>query len=137
MPVDAIGRASNVESSGLNNNVVDIEEFLQIFLTQLNFQDPLEPVDNREFMAQLAQFSSVEIANRTNENIENLLNVVSVDQSIGLIGKSVELNTQSGPMDGRVTTIRFVSGNPRITVQLSDGTFIQDLNPAQINLVRN
>ena len=75
MAVDAIGR-TETQSFDINQSTVGLEDFLQIFLTQLSFQDPLEPVDNREFLAQLAQFSSLQVATETESGIDNLLDII-------------------------------------------------------------
>src|SRR5690554_3043438 len=115
MAVDSIAKISN-ESLGLQQKTVGLEDFMKIFLTQLSFQDPLEPVDNREFIAQLAQFSSLEVTNRTNANMESLLDVQSISQTVGLIGKKVQIAGEQGPMVGKVTTISFSNGNPELTL---------------------
>ncbi|MBU6955223.1 MULTISPECIES: flagellar hook capping FlgD N-terminal domain-containing protein [unclassified Hahella] len=135
MAIDSIARVS-AEAGGLKQNTVGIEDFLQIFLTQLTFQDPLEPVDNREFIAQLAQFSSLETATRTNENIEGLLDVQSVAQTVGLIGKTVQVNDEQGFAVGKVSTITFNNGKPEITMVQEDGTPIVGISPSRISLVR-
>ena len=111
---------------------------MEIFLAQLNFQDPLEPVDNREFIAQLAQFSALQISNESNSHVEQLLEVQSVNQSPGLIGKSVEVVTETGQrVIGEVSTIRFgSSGNPLLTIKVGDDSFITDISPARVTLVR-
>ncbi|OZG74840.1 flagellar hook capping protein [Hahella sp. CCB-MM4] len=135
MAVESIGRI-NSDSTALRQNAVGIEDFLQIFLTQLTFQDPLEPVDNREFIAQLAQFSSLETATRTNDNIEGLLDVQAVSQSVGLIGKTVQVDNGDGFAIGKVTTITFNNGNPLLTLQTEDDTPITGISPSQITVVR-
>lgn len=137
MPVDSIGHVASPEVD-LQQNMVGIEDFLEIFLAQLNFQDPLEPVDNREFIAQLAQFSALQISNESNSHVEQLLEVQSVNQSLGLIGKSVEVVTETGQrVIGEVSTIRFgSSGNPLLTIKVGDDSFITDISPARVTLVR-
>ena len=60
MPVDAIGSILNqADTTVTRQNTIDQEDFIKLFLSQLQFQDPLEPVDNREFLSQLAQFSNL------------------------------------------------------------------------------
>jgi flagellar basal-body rod modification protein FlgD len=137
MPVEAIGRPAS-DTASLQQNNVGINDFLQIFLTQLNFQDPLEPVDNREFIAQLAQFSTLEIQTRANSNIEGLLDVESADQSLGLLGKTVEIQGESGISVGDVTAVRFdvSNGSPQLTVKIGDDEFLNNVSPARVSLVR-
>ena len=73
MPVDAIGNVLNPANPGTTqNNTIDQNDFIKLFLSQLQFQDPLEPVDNREFLAQLAQFSSLEKLTSIETSIKEL-----------------------------------------------------------------
>ena len=137
MAVEAIG---GVVGAGLNNLEragVSQDDFIRLFLTQLNFQDPLEPVDNREFLAQLAQFSSVEQLRILGENIDAMLGVQASTQSITLLGRTVEVLGNNGASAvGQVTTINFRSGAPLLTIRQSDGAVIPDISPAQVTLVR-
>ena len=57
------------------NASIGQEDFLHILLTQLRFQDPLKPVDNQQFVAQLAQFSALEINRQQSEKIDTLLQI--------------------------------------------------------------
>lgn len=136
MAVDAIGGVVGGGVQDLQRSGVNQDDFLKIFLSQLSFQDPLEPVDNREFLAQLAQFSAVEQQRQTNENVEGLLNVQAATQAIGLLGRTVQVDSAAGQTVGQVTTLNFQSGRPLLTVRLSDGSFVQDLSPAQVTIVR-
>ena len=79
MAIDSVGAVGRTDVVSAQASV-GLDDFLNIFLTQLNYQDPLEPVDNREFLAQLAQFSSVELANRTNETTSAILDVSNISQ---------------------------------------------------------
>lgn len=68
------------------------DDFLRLLTTQLSNQDPLKPVDNQEFIAQLAQFASVEQLNKVSTNLESLLVAqTSTNQlaAAGLVGKDV------------------------------------------------
>lgn len=73
--------------------VENFDTFLSLLTTQLKYQDPLDPMDSGEFVAQLVQFTNVEQAIATNSNLEKLLNVQSSNQmvgALGYIGKQVE-----------------------------------------------
>jgi flagellar basal-body rod modification protein FlgD len=116
---------------------VSQDEFLRLFLTQLSFQDPLEPVDNREFLAQLAQFASVEQLRALNENLEGDLQIASSQQAIELLGKTVDVSTNAtgGFLTGQVTTVNFRQGKPALTVQTPSGP-LDGVSLAQVLLVR-
>jgi flagellar basal-body rod modification protein FlgD len=67
-------------------------DFLKLFMQELTYQDPLKPIDNREFMAQMAQFSSLQATHNTNELLNRLINVTSANQSLELLNKEVKLH---------------------------------------------
>lgn len=137
MAVESIGTvaqtssAANLQSAGLGQ-----EDFLKILLTQLQFQDPLKPMDNQEFIAQLAQFSGLEINRQNNEKIDTLLTLQVANQAIGLIGKTVEVGTNDGLQAGTVTTVGFQGGTPLLTVKTATGAFLTDVSLSQISVVR-
>ena len=70
------------------------EDFLQLLVAQLSAQDPLNPMDSREFSAQLAQFSALEQMTNINTTLEDL---VKAQQAMGnsslisIIGKLVDI----------------------------------------------
>lgn len=136
MAVDAIGGAVGTGLGELTRSGVSQDDFIRLFLTQLNFQDPLEPVDNREFLAQLAQFSSVEQLRTLGENIDALLGVQASGQALGLLGRSVEVATESGSAIGQVTTLNYRSGKPLLTITQTNGNILPDVSPSQVLIVR-
>ncbi|AUM12956.1 flagellar hook assembly protein FlgD [Ketobacter alkanivorans] len=135
MAVDSIGRVAN-PNAGLNQAAVGLEDFLDIFLAQLNFQDPLEPVDNREFIAQLAQFSALELANRTSDNVEGLLEVNSVDQAVGLLGREVNIRGDNGLVVAEVIAIRLQGSQPVLSVRTAEEQILDGISPAQVSVIR-
>ena len=70
------------------------DAFLQLLTTQLNNQDPLDPMDNEAFVAQLAQFSSVEGIKGMQSSLENMVSGMRQDQMMAgasLVGKKVSV----------------------------------------------
>lgn len=136
MAVNAIGSVGDSASDVPSSAQLGQEDFMRILLAQLQFQDPLKPVDNQEFVAQLAQFSALEINRQQGEKIDQLLAIQSVDQSVGIIGKNVELQTAQGSsVAGSVTAVSFRTGEPRLTVT-ANGTPITDVRLSDVMLVR-
>jgi flagellar basal-body rod modification protein FlgD len=115
MAVNAIGVVDSSTSSVPQNAAIGQDDCLRILLTQLRFQDPLKPVDNQEFVAQLAQFSALENTRQQSEKVDSLLQVSGADQAIGLLGKQVQAGAANSV--GTVTAISFASGTPTLTVQ--------------------
>ena len=138
MAVNLIGGITSSASPAINLQTTGIgqEDFFKILVTQLSFQDPLKPLDNQEFIAQIAQFTNLEQTRQMNDRIDTLLSIQSVTQSIGLIGRTVEVFTQSGPVVGTVTTLNFQSGQPFLTVRTTEGQSLIGLTLDQITVIR-
>jgi flagellar basal-body rod modification protein FlgD len=110
-------------------NTIDQNDFIKLFLSQLQFQDPLEPVDNREFLAQMAQFSALEQARQTSSNTESLLIMQSSSMAMTLLDQLVVVDGQTSI--GRVTAVSFTRNGPELDVsiggQLYRGVRMQDV----------
>jgi flagellar basal-body rod modification protein FlgD len=138
MPVDAIGTVLNPQTAGpTDQTAIRQEDFIRLFLSQLQFQDPLEPVDNREFLAQLAQFSSLEQSRQTSENTNSMLAMDAASQALGLLQKSVEVQNGGVASIGTVTAIAFTQSGPQLTVTTSTGNVLSNIRLSQISLVKN
>ena len=107
---------------------VNIQDFLRILVAQLNNQDPLKPLDNEQFVTQLAQFTSLQQSQNLNDKLASLLTIQGTMQSVGLLGRSVEVNGASGQVSGTVSALNFVSGEPRLTVTLDNGSVLSDVS---------
>ncbi|MCM8525343.1 MAG: hypothetical protein NE327_02425 [Lentisphaeraceae bacterium] len=95
MEVSAVSGTEALESSTQTDNVfgqsfIGKEGFLKLLITQLQNQDPLEPMSNEDFAAQLAQFSSLEQMQNLNENFGQLMDLTKISGSANLIGKTVQ-----------------------------------------------
>lgn len=137
MPVDSIGTVLNPQNNAATaQNTIQQEDFIRLFLSQLQFQDPLEPVDNREFLAQLAQFSSLEQSRQTSENTESMLAMDSASQALALLDRDVEVQNGGVASTGTVTAIRFTQTGPELTVQTTLGQVLPNIRLSQISLVK-
>jgi flagellar basal-body rod modification protein FlgD len=137
MPVDAIGSVLNQQDGSVTrNNTIDQEDFIKLFLSQLQFQDPLEPVDNREFLAQLAQFSNLEQTRQTSQNTEGLLVMNSSAQALALLNKTVEVQVNGAANTGTVIAVQFTTSGPEISVQTTAGPVLTAIHLSQVSLVK-
>lgn len=78
---------------------LNYDSFLKLLTAQMKFQDPTKPMDATQFVAQLASFSNVEQAIKTNNKLDALLISQALTQVDGLIGKTVT------SMDGNITGV--------------------------------
>lgn len=119
----------------VNATGVDQADYLKLFMQELTYQDPLKPVDNREFMAQMAQFSSLQEARTTNEHLTQLLGMTSGNQSLNLLGKKVRIKNVTG--EGVVTKVEFFEQAPPKVSVLMDNGEIPQIELGQIVEVRS
>ena len=99
----ALSSIDNYTSAGSGRNTLGEDDFLTLLVAQLENQDPLEPQDNTEFIAQLAQFSSLEQQTSTNDKLDEL--IVSQTSSgqmatFSLLGQKVSAATDSIYLQG-------------------------------------
>lgn len=134
MEIGSIGAPD--DNTAARRAAIQQEDFLQVLLAQLQFQDPLEPLDNNEFIAQFAELTNLEQTQQFNEKLDTLLTVQNAGQAIGLIGKTVQASTDAGDVVGVVTLVAFNDGAPAITIRTVEGGFILDLTLGQISIVR-
>lgn len=132
MSISAIGTTTSASAS----NKLTLEDFLKVLLTQLTYQDPLKPMDNQEFMAQIAQFTTLEQTQQLNTNVQTLLNNQSSLQSVGLIGRTVDVTTDSGPLSGTVSALSLAGTSPLLTLALTGGGTVSNVSLSQITSVR-
>lgn len=136
MPVTAVPGASIAPATS-NAVRLNIQDFLRILTTQLNHQDPLKPMDNQEFIAQLAQFTTLQQTQVTNERLDAMLSVTAANQSVGLIGRTVDVRTATGTMStGQVTALDFTSGEPRLSVSVDGGSVLTGVSLSSLIAVR-
>ncbi len=133
MAIDSIGAAS---ASNLQASSLGMEDFLKILLTQLTYQDPLKPMDNQEFMAQMAQFTSLEQTQQLNNKIETLITNQAALQSVGLIGRTVDITVSAGELTGTVKSLSLSGDAPLLTIETTAGATLSDISLSQLVAVR-
>lgn len=92
------------------------DDFLKLLITQLKYQDPTKPMEDKAFIAQMAQFSSLEQMQQMNTTMTSLQKGFLVNQTLSLLGKTVDINTENGVKHGKVSEISFNGNIPQIKV---------------------
>ena len=96
-------------------------EYMKLFMQELTYQDPLKPIDNREFMAQMAQFSALQEARSTNMNLTQLINLNYGNRAISLLGQNVKIAGSNSY--GEVMSVIFdAEEKAHVTVSLDDSS---------------
>lgn len=125
--------SNETTSSSSSTGELGKDEFLKLFIAQIQYQDPLNPLDSAEFTAQLAQFSSVEQLYGMNSklgNIEETMNNQSEQHdNLGYIGKTVKVDDNTMRVDdGAVQSGSYTiadDGYVSIDVYDSDGNIVR------------
>lgn len=91
------------------------DDFLKLLITQLAHQDPTSPMDNTQFMAQMAQFSSLEQMTNMNNEFARLASTLNANQAVSVIGKTVDLDVGDTQVTG-VVDAATRGANPQVRV---------------------
>ena len=93
------------------------QDFLTLLIAQLKNQDPMKPMEDREFVTQLAQFSSLETLEALKGSMEELAGAQLLGQAAGLIGKQVEAKLPDGTVvTGVVSQVKMLDGKPQLVI---------------------
>jgi flagellar basal-body rod modification protein FlgD len=107
------------------NAALGRDQFLQLLVTQLQNQDPLDPVSDKDFIAQLAQLSSLQGIQDLNANFGEMLKLQQLTQGSSLIGRTVEYT----PADDQPNT----SGVVR-SLTVENGQFLLQIGSDRVGL---
>lgn len=101
----ANGQSTRTKQEGMGK-----DDFLKLLVTQLRYQDPMKPMEDKEFIAQMAQFSSL-------EQMQNLNASMLTVQASGMIGNQVKWTDDYGEEQaGIVSSVRITDGKPSLVV---------------------
>ena len=126
-PIDS-NTVSTDTQTGAPMKILGKDDFLNLLVTQLQHQDPLNPAESTEFTAQLAQFSSLEQLNNINDNLKNMAlfqTSVTNSQAVSYIGKEITANGNS---------VRLESGQPlECHFELADSAALAVISVYDVN----
>jgi len=111
--------ASSAESGGRNSALrgLDLEEFLQLMITELQNQDPLNPLENAEILQQISQIREIEATTGLSETLDAVLLGQSLSSASALIGKSINGLTAAGDrIEGVVDHVSIEEGKAFVHV---------------------
>src|SRR3954452_16829987 len=104
------------------------DDFLKLFVAQMQHQDPMNPMQDADMMGQMAQFSTLEQITNVGNSTSEMANSVSMSQSLGLIGRTVTYADEDGTRHtGVVQKVVTEGGTAKLTVDGVDG-----IDPASI-----
>jgi flagellar basal-body rod modification protein FlgD len=103
--------------SGSSSQTLSQNDFLQLLVTQMTSQDPMNPTSDTQMAAQMAQFTALQQTNTMSTNIASMLTQQQVLQANDMLGKTVTLQVDANTTaSGLVSSMQLVGGVPKIVV---------------------
>lgn len=105
------------------------DDFLKLLTTQLKNQDPLKPMADTQFIAQMAQFSALQQATTLTKDFGEFSSAHQISSAQNLLGKTVTLSADGTITTGRVNEIRIQDGAARLVIgtQTYDPAFVTNI----------
>ena len=104
------------------NGSLGKDQFLKLFVAQLQHQDPMKPMNDSEFMAQMASFSTLEQVTNLAAANQQMAASMSSTNAVGLIGRTVSyVDADDQIQTGKVDKVTTAGGKPLLTVNGVDG----------------
>lgn len=135
-PFSGLGGSSSTSSgsSGITGAAgQQMQQFLQLLVAQLQNQNPLQPMDNTQFVTQLAQFSTLQTLQGIQSSLDSQMGAQLLGEAMSLIGRNVTARPPNGqPVSGTVTGVQLQGSNVLLeignaTVNLTD---VQEIKAA-------
>jgi flagellar basal-body rod modification protein FlgD len=99
-----------------NKSSLTQDDFLKLLTVQLANQDPLKPMEDAQFMGQMAQFASLEQTKELNATVATLSSTLGFSSAQQFLGKNVTLNVDGAEVTGTVSGVAVVKGVPQLMV---------------------
>ncbi|AIZ33494.1 flagellar hook assembly protein FlgD [Pseudomonas sp. K1(2024)] len=134
--VSTTGNTKKNTTESTDKNALGKDAFLQLLVTQMQHQNPLDPQDNSEFVSQLAQFSSLEGIQTLNQSVNGITNAMGSSQALqasSLVGRSVIVQNDKAMIDpskslnGQVVVPQNID-NGKITIKDKDGNVVKTID---------
>lgn len=113
LDVDSFNKSIKAGKAGSKG--LDQDDFLKILITQLQHQDPTSPVEDKDFIAQMAQFSSLEQITNMSSGFQKMSSLLSSSEASQVLGKTVEINDGQSVVRGTVDKV-MRGENPMVSV---------------------
>ena len=124
-----ISNVTTASTAGARNTIndFDAESFLNLMIAELQNQDPLNPMENDELMAQIGQIREIEASDRLTQTLEAVLLGQNISSATNLIGADVRaLNATGDWVEGNVSVVSIVNGQPELTLAVNPSATVAE-----------
>ncbi|MCL2549106.1 MAG: hypothetical protein FWE76_08085 [Symbiobacteriaceae bacterium] len=146
--IDPLFPVSTPTETTAAKKTLDKDDFLKLFITQLVHQNPMEPINNDQFIAQMAQFSAVEQATNTATTVARMLTAQeetnellammlyhqmgsvsrTLYESSGMIGLTIIAQKEGGnPMQGKVARVILNGGEVEVLLENGSSFYLGEI----------
>lgn len=108
--------STNTTANRVPQKSLGQEDFLKLLTVQLSKQDPMKPMEDTSFIAQMAQFSSLQQAETMSKNITDLKSSADFSSASSMLGRHVTVTTTNGDVTGDVTGVDATTGTPQLVI---------------------
>lgn len=115
MQVDTFNKSIQTPEGRQAQHDLGKDDFLKLLITQLSNQDPTSPMDDTQFIAQMAQFSTLEQMTNMNAEFAKMNSMLLSSQAMNTIGKTVDIGSGDAVMTGVVEAVTY-GQNPQVKV---------------------
>jgi flagellar basal-body rod modification protein FlgD len=122
IPTDFSSPAANQPFSGASAAIDDLDlgQFLRLMIAELQNQDPLNPMDNKEMLAQISQIREVGATDKLTATLESVLLGQNIASSTNLIGAEVDaISDDNQRISGTVSRVSIEDGQPKLQLDLA------------------
>lgn len=101
-------------------NELDVDVFLKLLITELQNQDPLNPLDNSEMLAQINQIREIGATDKLTNTLDSVLLGQNISSATSLIGADVDaISNTNEKVSGRVSRVSIENGRPQLELDLT------------------
>lgn len=123
--VESVSAGSANATTRKKSNELDKDAFLLLLTKQMQNQDPLEPMDNSQFVAQMSQFSTLEQITNMSKSVSNLVSALGQNyktEAMTYLGMTVTAvpTGEIEPITGNISSVRFEDGEAVFTLNDRD-----------------
>ncbi len=115
--VDQFNSGLKENQKVVSKNTLDQADFMKLLITQLKSQDPTKPLDDKEFIGQMAQFTSLKQMNDLSESFKTMNREFTFTKAVSLVGKTISWVDDAGKYNtGPVDSIKVKNGDTFLNI---------------------
>lgn len=103
-----------LKATGKSN--LDVNDFLKLLTVQLSSQDPMKPMEDTQFISQMASFTSLQQMKDLSANFKTFTSQQSIDSAQSYLGKTVSVSSANGSTTGSVTAVTIENGAAKLMI---------------------